>query len=179
MQLNEQLLQRIASNVQIFNGMPRQFLINILDGADKWTVAAGQYFFSEGDAGSTFYVLVSGEAVVEKQQQGKTVVLAALKPGDCFGEMALVNSKSRSASVCAKRDAIALRFSRERVDSYPEAAAFIYRNFAKLLARRLQESGAAVAHLTLELNDVQQQAKALAQQASQSGEKQSGSGSFY
>ena len=155
MNLNEKLLQRIASNVQIFRGIPRQCSINVLAGAEKWEVAAGKLFFSEGDSGSAFFILVSGEAVVEKSQQEVKVVLANLSPGDCFGEMALLNPNSRSASVRAVKDCLALSISKQKMEAFPEAAAFIYRNMAKTLAIRLQKAGTMVSDLTLALTETE------------------------
>ena len=97
------------------------------------------------------FVLLTGEASVVKFADGEQVCLARLGPGDCFGEMALVNTQARSATVRAESDALSLRFSKEKIDAYPEAAAFIYRNIAKILARRLSDSNEVTAKLMLEL----------------------------
>lgn len=151
MQLNENLLQKIATHVKIFQGMPRQCLINTMNCADNWPVKEGDTFFQEGEKGQSFFILLGGQVSVEKMIKGKPVQLATLKAGECFGEMALVDGKPRSASVRAVENTISMRFSREKLDGYPEAAAYVYRNIAKILVERLAESNTTTAQLKTEL----------------------------
>lgn len=63
---------------------------------------AGQYVFYQGDPGHAMYVIAEGRAHVELSSgEGDTVILAMLEPGDVFGELALIDGGSRSASVIA------------------------------------------------------------------------------
>lgn len=59
------------------------------------TFGAGQVVLREGDVGSTFYIVVSGEASVVCKGQH----LTTLKVGDCYGEDALIAPVARSATV--------------------------------------------------------------------------------
>lgn len=151
MKLNENLLQKIALNVAIFDKMPRQCLINLLNCAENWPMKAGEPFFGEGDQGRSFYILLGGEASVEKLCDGATVELAKIKPGGCFGEMALVDNTRRSATVRSVTDTVALRFPKEKLDTQPEAAAYIYRNISKILVGRVAAGNAKVMALSAEL----------------------------
>lgn len=144
MQLKEELVNKIAT-IDIFKGMTRQCLINTLNCADSWPVKEGESFFREGEKGESFFVLLSGQVDVVKNLKGTAVTLATLKPGSCFGEMALVDGGGRSATVQATANTISLRFSRSKLEGYPEAAAFIYKNIAKILVKRLAESNQKVA----------------------------------
>ena len=49
----------------------------------------GEYIFREGDTGSEVYIIQSGTVEVVKGLEDSEVVLAALKKGEFFGEMAL------------------------------------------------------------------------------------------
>jgi CRP-like cAMP-binding protein len=147
MEFNENLLQKIATHVAIFKGMSRQCLINTLNCSDSWPVNKGESFFKEGDKGQSFFIILGGQVCVEKLINGQQVELAVLKAGECFGEMALVDGKARSATVRALADTISLRFSREKLETYPEAGAHIYRNIAKISVSRLAESNNAMAQL--------------------------------
>lgn len=148
--IDDKLLHRIAACVPVFSGMPLQCLVKTIAGAEQWPVRNGDPFFSEGDKGYSFFILLSGEAAVEKLTGGKCVCLARLGPGDCFGEMALVDQRPRSATVRAKSDVLSLRFSQQKLDAYPEAAAYVYRNIAKILAKRLSSSNEVTAKLMTE-----------------------------
>jgi NADH dehydrogenase len=63
----------------------------------------GQLVFRQGDLGDRLYIILSGEAEVCREDGGDESVLARLGPGQCFGEMALVQETTRNASVrCAQ-----------------------------------------------------------------------------
>jgi CRP-like cAMP-binding protein len=47
----------------------------------------------EGDIGSSFFIVISGQVKVVKQDK----LLNLLKGGECFGEMAYLGSRSSSA----------------------------------------------------------------------------------
>lgn len=62
--------------------------------------AAGETIIKEGSGGSAFFVIESGEAVVLVSGRKR----ATLKPGDYFGEIALIDAGTRTASVTAATD---------------------------------------------------------------------------
>jgi len=140
LQLEPAMVQKIRQRVPIFSGMSADCLMHTLALAQHFSVKAGDVICAEGEVGDAFYVLISGEVRIEKGQPPRTVELARLGPGHCFGEMALVGKHVRSATVRAIQDAIVMRFERHRVDANDESAHVIYRNIAGILASRLQSS---------------------------------------
>lgn len=145
--LDAAIVQKIKQKVPIFSGMTPDCLMRTLAVAEYFPVKAGEVVFKEQDIGDSFFVLVAGEVLVEKLTRGRPVELARLSAGHCFGEMALVGNHLRSATVRATRDAVTMRFYRELVDSNPESAHVIYRNIARILASRLNESSVMLADL--------------------------------
>jgi CRP-like cAMP-binding protein len=87
------------------------------------TVSPGSKLVSEGAAGYSFYVLLEGEAVVTVD--GETV--ATYGPGDFFGEMAILGSGRRSATVTVTAPSRVLSMFgtefRRLQDAQPEIAA--------------------------------------------------------
>ncbi len=73
------------------------------------TVPAGAAVVRQGERGDAFYILVEGEAVVSRQQSGQEELLAFLRPGDYFGEAALIRQSPRVATVRALTDLRLLR----------------------------------------------------------------------
>ena len=69
------------------------------------TVPEGEFFFRESDPADCMYVLESGHVAVFKEWAGRELLLRHLDPGDCFGEMALLDLFPRSASVRARATA--------------------------------------------------------------------------
>ena len=64
------------------------------------TYAKHDFIVREGDPGSTFFILVKGSvSVCRIIPDGRETILAILKEGDFFGEMAMFDSSLRSASI--------------------------------------------------------------------------------
>lgn len=68
--------------------------------------AAGDIIFREGDPGACAYLIESGELEILVERAGKTIVLARRGPGEIVGEMAVIDSAPRSATVRALSDTI-------------------------------------------------------------------------
>jgi pSer/pThr/pTyr-binding forkhead associated (FHA) protein len=73
-------------------------------------VAAGHFVFREGDSGSEMYIIETG--CVEVLRAGRSEPVAALGPGDFFGEMAILEDQPRFASVRATSAARLLKVDR-------------------------------------------------------------------
>jgi len=59
----------------------------------------GQEVFRQGDLGDRLYIIASGRADVLRSENGREIHLAQLGPGEYFGEMALLNQTTRTATV--------------------------------------------------------------------------------
>jgi CRP/FNR family cyclic AMP-dependent transcriptional regulator len=63
-------------------------------------VGRHQFIVREGDPGETFYLIVEGSvAVCRIASDGRETILSILKEGDFFGEMSILDSSLRSASI--------------------------------------------------------------------------------
>jgi CRP-like cAMP-binding protein len=71
----------------------------------------------QGDPGTEFFVIKSGEASVKVTTDGVTKVLATLKPGDYFGESALLRDEPRAATVAAETNLVTFKIGREKFNS--------------------------------------------------------------
>lgn len=60
---------------------------------------AGQPVFLQGDEGDLYYVILTGRVSISVAQKGGEKKVAELYPGDEFGELALLKSQARAASV--------------------------------------------------------------------------------
>ncbi|HON89140.1 MAG TPA: cyclic nucleotide-binding domain-containing protein, partial [Spirochaetales bacterium] len=60
--------------------------------------------FCEGMPGTELYIIQKGSVKITKIVENTEVLLAVLKPGDIFGEMALLENKPRSATAIAYED---------------------------------------------------------------------------
>lgn len=134
----DETLLRVLGAVPVFSGVGRLELIALLAHAARVQKGADQLFFDEDEEGQTFFVFIAGSAVIEKRTASGWQQLSDLRPGETFGEMAIVDGGKRSARVRATSDAIALMFQKNDIDLSIEAAITIYRNIARILSKRLR-----------------------------------------
>ena len=105
---------------------------------------AGSVIVREGERGDRVYFVGTGRVRVVKEPAGGAVVqLAEFGPGDFFGEMSLVESVVRSASVIATEPTRV--FTLKSLDFYklyrqrPDQYGIVVLNIARDLARRLRQ----------------------------------------
>lgn len=133
---------QLVRQMPVFGGLNDQSLKFLLDHSETVEIAQIDSFFQEGDAATAFFVLESGNVVVEKEWQGVPVQIRQLGPGDCFGEMAIIDLEPRSASVRAVTDCRAIKISRKILyDLFREDLeqyAIIMMNMGREVSRRLR-----------------------------------------
>lgn len=133
-----ELLQRMP----IFGAIRDEVLEFLLDHAVHRRVMPGEWFFREGEAGDRMFVLESGRVAVIKGWQGQDMLLHHLGPGDCFGEMALMDLFPRSASVLAETACDAIELTPEQLarlyERDLEQFTLVQMNIGREVCRRLR-----------------------------------------
>ena len=90
------LLERVPA----FSALPPADLARVAEVTVPRTFGAGEVVFREGDPSNTCYVVRSGHArAVREHPDGRSITLANFGPGDIFGELAMFDDESRSATV--------------------------------------------------------------------------------
>jgi CRP/FNR family transcriptional regulator, cyclic AMP receptor protein len=87
----------LLAGVPLFAGCSKKELGEISTLADELSFPAGTTLIEEGRQGHEFFVLVEGD--VDVRAKGRK--LASLGDGSFFGEMSLVSSRPRNATVTA------------------------------------------------------------------------------
>jgi CRP-like cAMP-binding protein len=123
-------------------------LFHDLDAAERGDVARimevqrlerGERVFREGDEGDAWYVVFDGTANVMKDLGPESTRIAALGPGACFGEMAILDGMARSASVVAEGPLTVFRFRRERFDGLLDQGSLGAYKLVAAMARSLSQ----------------------------------------
>ena len=138
--MNERI--HLLQQIPVFGGISGEALEFLLSLSRQTIVARGDYFFREGERGSSMFVLESGRADVIRRWEDEDIVLGRLDEGDCFGEMALIDFCRRSASVRAVTDAVAIEISAPALHQLYkkdlEQFALIQMNMGREVSRRLR-----------------------------------------
>jgi len=125
---------RHLQRVPLFSGFNESELRRIADLSRIREAPAGTVITQIGDAGDSFFIIIDGMAAV------RTPVGAGsqLQPGDCFGEMSLVDGEPRSATIVATTEVRLLVVDRAHfwrlLDETPE----LMRRILTILSRRVR-----------------------------------------
>jgi NADH dehydrogenase len=103
---------------------------------------AGDVVFQQGDLGDSVYVIQEGECDVLREENGEHKLLATLRAGDYFGEMAVLADQSRNATIQARTGMHVLIISKRDFDKLRQNVPAFDEVFRELAKRRA--SGNAV-----------------------------------
>ena len=127
------------AEVPLFEGLSKRHLRRIAKLARIRRFANGAAMVRVGDAGRAFYVLLDGNAKVNRP--GRRSV--RLGPGAFFGEMALIDDSPRSADVVADGEVLALTVDRPGFTKLLRAEPALSQALLRTLAARLRAAEAA------------------------------------
>lgn len=93
--------------------------------------------FSEAEPGRELFIIQKGTVKISKIVDNKEVMLALLKSGDIFGEMALLENMPRSASAIALDDVSALVVNKANFSRMVQTQPKLISSLTTLLSERL------------------------------------------
>ena len=133
------------SSAEKFNALRKLEFFRDFRDSELWEVLRGaiwenhsreQSLLLEGDIGHAFFIIVSGQVKVIKDDK----LLNVLKDGDCFGEMAYLSGDKarRTASIIAVSEVQLLRIQDVQLEQLSDACQLRFnRQFLKTLIERL------------------------------------------
>jgi len=109
-----QATMQFLGKVQLFKRLPKDQHPLLAGAVEPQEFKAGSVVIKQGDPGSEFFIIKSGEASVKVTTDGATKTVATLKPGDYFGENALLRDEPRAATISAETDLVTFKLGREK-----------------------------------------------------------------
>lgn len=145
----DQLIQ-----IRIFDKLDSDELATVARYMNVVDVNAGDYVFREGKIGNYVCFVAAGTLeVLKNTETGHTTVLNKLGVGSSIGEMAILDSFPRSASVRAKTKSTLITLSsrgfEEILDQYPRIGIKILQGITRLLSQNLRYTSARLADYML------------------------------
>ncbi len=152
--------------VPIFSDLPDDALEQVVNIGSKKTYKKESVILIEEDSGSGLFVIISGKVKISRtSNDGREVILTILNESDFFGEMAILDGMTRSASVVALEDTELFMIQRndfiELIKQHPEVSIALLQELTKRLraadmkikSLSLKDAEGKVASVLLQLAD--------------------------
>lgn len=140
---------QLLKSLKLMAGVPDQDLAELVNFLAPREYSDGDAVFEEGSKGSSLFFITDGQVRIAKhlKSEGGSSYkeLALLGPGDCFGEMALIDvDAARSAAAIASGPATLFELSREDLNRWlaanPGLAMGFFSRLVQTLSGRLRRS---------------------------------------
>ena len=134
-------MESLFSKNVLFHGSPPSLLAEISPEIAISEFEEGTLIFNEGDTGNSLFLVAEGSVRISKPgRAGKQETLGYIEAGDYFGEMALLDSKPRSAQAAANKKCVLGQISKEGFRRILEHAPVdFFMNFLRVVAQRLRD----------------------------------------
>jgi len=136
-------LEKSLQAIPLFKSLGKRDISNLTRIIHNRNYIAGECIFYKGDPGIGLYIIREGEVSISRDEDDKDkITLATFSKGDFFGELAMIDGETRSASAVAKTDTrLAVIFKPdldEFIDKYPKKGIKILQGIAHIVAIRLR-----------------------------------------
>ncbi len=129
----------MLSKVPLFGGLSIEQLSNLSAVLHRKTFAAGANLMTAGQPGEVVYIILDGAVKVHAEQvDGNDIIIAILGAGDIVGEMSVLDSTCRCASVVTIEESTLLWIDHAGFHRCLRAMPAIACNLARILASRLR-----------------------------------------
>lgn len=138
----ESTIERLK-NIKLFEGLDDNRLRMIAEMGKQKTLGAGDTIITEGEEGDILYVMLEGSVrIMKKTMQDELYTVVVLRAADnvYFGEVALVDSDKRSATVMAETDVTLLSLDRSSFERLCEEDPWMGYRITMQIARKLSSS---------------------------------------
>ncbi len=123
----------------LFRGLPPEALERIAGLAVQRKFRSGEIVFNRGDPGDALYAVVSGKIRISAgAADGREMSLNIMEPGDTFGEIALLDGGSRTASATATVDSELVSIRRDHFLGLVEREPRVALELLRLCGERLR-----------------------------------------
>ena len=111
------------------------------------TFSPGSSIIREGDMDNSFYIVLSGVVIIEKDGS----VVNILQEGDCFGEMGFLTRARRIASAIARTDVSLMKVNDSTIDRAADGTQLrFHKAFVRTLIERLTDATTLLSQLRRE-----------------------------
>ena len=127
------------AQVPLFSEMDASKLKLLAFTSERLTYTKGEDLFRQGDAGTAAYVILEGAGDIVIGEGDEELVVNNLKQNELVGDMALLSTKPRSATVRAETNVIVLELKKELFLELLEGSPHFSAHIARIMSDRLYD----------------------------------------
>lgn len=124
----------ILKKTEIFENFPEMVLKSVVDLVEEVGFNEGNTFIHKGEEGNCLYILYKGKLRVHDDDAR----IVDVEPTNVIGEMAILSTEPRSASVTALEDSRLLLINKVEFEILCDDNILFYKSIVTLLIRKLQ-----------------------------------------
>jgi CRP/FNR family cyclic AMP-dependent transcriptional regulator len=149
-QMDHESRRRLLLSSPLFDPLPQEALDDILLQATEKFVRRGQTVFQKGDVGSYMVAVLSGRIRISATSpEGRELTLNMIDAGEVFGEMALLDGKSRSADATALEDSNLMMVERRHFLPYLISSNELALRVIDVLCERLRDTSETLGNFAM------------------------------
>ena len=143
-------MKKILASIPMFSDLHDDELQTIESHAASKSYPKNSIIINEGDNTNSLYIILSGKVkAFLSNEDGKEVILIMLKEGDYFGELSILDSAPRSASIMTMESCKFSIISKENFDKVMDKHPDIARKIVGELTRTIRRLTDSVRNLAL------------------------------
>ncbi|MDD2772777.1 MAG: cyclic nucleotide-binding domain-containing protein [Elusimicrobiales bacterium] len=131
------------TRLPLFQGLRKNDFTYLLQTLDERVYLKGETLFEEGDIGRALFIVAAGNVqLLRKNAEGRGEAIAEVRPGEIFGEMALLEEMPRTAGAVAAEKTKVYLFYKNKLEhllyNHPRIGVVIIHYLARTLSARLR-----------------------------------------
>jgi len=136
----------LLSRLQLFRNvdMENSALLDLLNLCEYRTLAQGDVILSTQEENHYLFILMKGRLVIQLSAH-EDIPLATVEPGECVGEMSIIDSRVPSAQVSASEETFVLVIEQDILWRMVSVSHEIARNLLYIMSERVRYSNLVIA----------------------------------
>lgn len=155
--INSDYKRTLLEGLDLFRGVRADDVQDLLQRCDRCDIASGEQLLSPGEKNEHVYIVLSGSLSVHVGSID-TPVLATINPGECVGEMSIIEDRDPSAFVLGAESTHLLEIHRSVLWEMVNASHDFSKNLLIVLSERVRSHNRVIANSFGELRKFERHA---------------------
>lgn len=139
------------SKIPFFSEVSKPSLQHLITNSEEALFIKNELIFKKNDIGNSMYAIVDGKVKVHDKEH----IYDILSSGDCFGEYALIDNETRSASVTAIEKTTVLKIERQHFLNLMTQDSGFAQGILSVMIKRHRELDTIQEHLASSKKDIE------------------------